>query len=78
MRSMHSAEYRFVRAQLKRAREESGLTQAEAGEALGIPRVTIVKIEKGDRRVDLIEAAKFAILYDKPIDYFVPPRKLGG
>lgn len=75
MRSMHSAEYRYFRAQLKRARLARGMTQLEVAKALRIPRVTIVKMEAGDRRVDLIEATWFAKLYRKPLSYFVPRKK---
>lgn len=75
MRSMHSAEYTHVRTQLRRAREARGMTQKEVALALGVPRVRIVKMEAGYRRVDAVEIAMFMRLYKKPFSYFVQVRK---
>jgi transcriptional regulator with XRE-family HTH domain len=60
------------------------LTQSEVAVRLGRPLSFVSKCELGERRIDPIDLRKFADLYDKPFEYFVPrkrPRgkpKLGG
>jgi transcriptional regulator with XRE-family HTH domain len=63
-------QYRAFLARLKRARRESGLTQAQAARRLSKPQSFISKCESGERRVDFVELSYFAKLYKKPISYF--------
>lgn len=74
MRSMHSAALRFFLQRLLAARIARRLTQQEAADALGIPRSRLSRMEGGQRRVDVIELEEMAILYRKPLKWFVPPR----
>jgi len=70
-KSIHSNEYKAVIQKLREAREEAGLTQAEAAEKLGKPQSYISKIERGERRIDIIELSKIAQLYKKKTDWFL-------
>lgn len=54
-KSIHSSEYKTVIKKLREAREAAGLTQAEAAEKLGKPQSYISKIERGERRIDIVE-----------------------
>jgi transcriptional regulator with XRE-family HTH domain len=71
--------------QLEQARREGGLTQEqlwilvsrqlETIEAPGPPgRAGISKIERGERRIDLLEAWAIAIVLKRPISSLLPPR----
>jgi Zn-dependent peptidase ImmA (M78 family)/transcriptional regulator with XRE-family HTH domain len=55
---------------LRDARENRGLRQDEAAEALGLPRTAIVKIEAGERSVSTFELAALANLYSRTITEF--------
>jgi transcriptional regulator with XRE-family HTH domain len=56
---------------LKTARLESGLTQIEVSKKLKRPQSYISKIERGERRVDVVELGEIAEVYEKPIEYFL-------
>lgn len=55
---------------LREAREYLGLSQEEVAQHVGLPRPAVSQIENGNRRVDAIELAKFAKLYQRPITFF--------
>ena len=61
---------------LREARERSGLTQAEAARALGLTQNFVSKCETADRRIDAIELADFAALYQTTTADLVPPSPL--
>ena len=63
-------EYKEFLNKLIQARKEAGLTQVETAKILGKPQSFIVKCEKGERRVDVLELKRFADIYKKEIDYF--------
>ncbi len=64
-------EYQQFCEKLVQARKDAGLTQVEVAKALGKPQSYVSKCERGDRRLDAVELAKLAKLYQKKIDYFV-------
>lgn len=70
-KSIHTNEYTVVMKKLRDARESTGFTQAEAAEKLGKPQSYISKIERGERRIDVVELAKLAKCYSKDITYFI-------
>ena len=70
-KSIHSSEYKTVIKKLCEAREAAGLTQTEAAEKLGKPQSYISKIERGERRIDVIEFSAIAKLFKRKLDYFV-------
>lgn len=67
----YSKEYQHLLEQLKKARENSGLTQKEVSEKLKKPQSYISKCESGERRVDPVELKMFAKIYNKQINYFL-------
>jgi thioredoxin-dependent peroxiredoxin len=58
--------------QLREARERSGLTQVEAAAALGQPQNFVSKSETGERKINPIELADFAVLYGTTLEALVP------
>lgn len=61
----------MVLKKLHEARLSAGLTQVEVVEKLGKPQSYISKIERGERRVDIVELSKIAKLYKRKLDYFI-------
>jgi transcriptional regulator with XRE-family HTH domain len=55
---------------LKEAREYMGLTQDDVAKSLGIPRSALSNVEAGTRKVDAIELARLAKLYQRPVAWF--------
>ena len=53
------------------ARRSAGMTQVQVSAALGKHQSFVSKCENGERRVDAIELAAFAGLYQRPIAWFV-------
>ena len=72
MPSTQQSDYRRFLERLRAARAESGLTQDDVAEKLGVDQSWISKVERGVRRLDVIELSRFARLYKKPARYFVP------
>jgi len=70
--SFASPRYRTLLERLKAARLDAGLTQAQVAAALNQPQSFVSKCESGERRVDAVELERFAKLYGKPLDYFLP------
>jgi len=66
-------DYERFRERLIKARKAAGLTQREAAAALDRSNSYVAKSENGERRVDVIELARFAKLYRRPLHYFLPP-----
>lgn len=60
-----------MRGRRRQAREDAGLTQADAAKGLGRPQSFVSKCESGERRVDVIELQDFAVLYKKPLNFFI-------
>jgi transcriptional regulator with XRE-family HTH domain len=54
-RSIHSGEYRKLTAILLDARNAAGLTQQEVADRLGKPQSYIAKVERNERRIDVVE-----------------------
>lgn len=62
---------REMAGRLAAARRESGITQAAAARAVRLSRSLVSKIERGERRLDPLELARFARLYGKSIVDFI-------
>jgi len=54
---------------LKQAREASGLTQKAICDKLGKPKNYLIKVERGERRLDVVEM--FALCEAMVVDPFV-------
>ncbi len=70
MTTTYRAKYSQFLLKLREARLEAGLTQVEVGKKLKQPQAYVSKIERGERRVDIIELGDFAQLYKKEIGWF--------
>jgi transcriptional regulator with XRE-family HTH domain len=55
---------------LKKARFEANLYQEVVASKLKKPQSYISKIERGERRIDIVELQRIARIYKKPINYF--------
>lgn len=67
----HSDEYKHFIGELRAAREEAGLSQAELAARLKVDRTVITKAEGGVRRLDLIELRAWLIALDVELLSFV-------
>jgi transcriptional regulator with XRE-family HTH domain len=64
------ADRQALSERLKEAREYVGLKQDDVAKKLGIPRSALSNIEAGSRKVDAIELAQLAKLYQRPVAWF--------
>lgn len=67
-----NGEYLKLVERLRQARREAGLTLDEAARAFGRPPDFIIHIEAGERRIDPVELCRFAVLYKRPVSWFLP------
>ena len=58
-KSIFTREYALLLELLKSARENAGVTQVDLGERLGATQTFVSKVERGERRLDLIELREF-------------------
>ena len=68
---IYSKKYRNVVENLQKARKESGLTQIEVAKKLRKPQSFVSKVERGERRLDVVELEMFAKLYKKDLNKFL-------
>lgn len=77
MASVHSPRYQQFLARLRAARVGAGMTQAEVARRLGKHQSHVSKCESGERRVDAVEFADFARLYQRRMETFFEAEKRG-
>ena len=70
-KSIYDKDYREIIERLKKARIGAGLSQQAVADKLGKPQSYISKIESGERRLDVAEMKKFAVIYKKDTNYFL-------
>lgn len=70
-KAIFSKDHKYTIEQLKKARFEMGLDQADVAKLLGKTQPHISKIEAGQRRLDITQLKEFAKIYKKPLDYFI-------
>jgi len=70
-KAIFSKDHKYTVEQLKKARLEVGLDQADVAKLLGKTQPHISKIEAGQRRLDITQLKEFAKIYKKPLDYFI-------
>lgn len=70
-KDIYGTEYKKVVENLRKARMEAGLRQEDVAQKLNKPQSYISKIERGERRIDVVELKAFARLYKKSLDYFI-------
>lgn len=59
--SRYSADYLHFLTELREARRQAGLTQAQLAEALGQAQNYVSKCEHGNRRLDVIELRAWVV-----------------
>jgi transcriptional regulator with XRE-family HTH domain len=69
--SIYSDDHKFIVRQLKKARAEAGIDQKKVAELLGKTQSYISKIESGQRKIDVVQLKEFALIYNKPLKYFI-------
>ena len=70
-KSRHSQLYLRLLTELKKARLEAGLTQAVVGKKFGSHASFVSKCESGERRIDVVELAKFCKIYKISLTEFL-------
>ena len=58
-KSLTRPEYRVFVSQLRRARKEAGLNQADLAKRVGETQSFVSKVERGERRLDFVELDAF-------------------
>jgi transcriptional regulator with XRE-family HTH domain len=58
-KSVFSPEYAVLRARLSDLRRQASLSQRDLAVTLGVPHTWVAKVESGERRIDLLEFARF-------------------
>ena len=61
---MKELNYKKIGERLRKLRKYMGLTQEQVAEILSVGRDAILRIEKGDRKIDLQELMNFSKLYN--------------
>lgn len=64
--------YKLFLQRLLTARKEADLTQRQVTVSLGKPQSWLSKCESGERRIDILELAHLAVIYDKQLNFFLP------
>lgn len=65
---MKKLNYKKIGERLRKLRKYMGLTQEQVAEILNVGRDAILRIEKGDRKIDLQELMNFSKLYNISMD----------
>ncbi len=70
-KAIYSKDHKYIVEQLKKARKEASLEQAEVAKLLGKTQSHISKVEAGQRRIDIVQLKEFARIYKKDINFFI-------
>ena len=70
-KTIFSGEYEVFLRRLRGARQRSGLTQVELAERLGQTQSFVSKCERGERRLDMVEARAFCVAMGVSFPAFV-------
>ncbi len=70
-KAIFSKDHKYTVEQLKKARLDAGLDQAEVAKLLGKTQSHVSKIEAGQRRLDIVQIKEFAKIYKKDISFFI-------
>jgi transcriptional regulator with XRE-family HTH domain len=57
--SIYQSDYQIMCRMLREYRKQAGLSQEEVGASLGMTHSQVGKVERGERRVDLLELQAF-------------------
>lgn len=78
-KSIHTSDYEVFLRILRRVRAEAGLTQSELAQRLGQTQSFVSKVERGERRLDVVELRWWCRAMGVPLVEFVDrfERELG-
>ncbi len=68
---MKELNYKKIGERLRKLRKYMGLTQEQVAEILKVGRDAILRIEKGERKIDLQELLNFSKLYNISVDELI-------
>lgn len=69
-KSIHSSQYRLLLELLLTARSRAGLTQIQLANRLRITQSSVSKVERGERRLDVIELHQWCVALRLPFIEF--------
>lgn len=70
-KSIHSRDYEVFLSLLRRTRVEAGLTQVALAEKLGQTQSFVSKVERGERRLDVVELRWWCLELGVPLGEFM-------
>lgn len=70
-KSIYTREYGLFLGLLRNAREEKGLTQNDVAEKLNQTQSFVSKVERGERRLDVVELRSFCAAIGTPFSEFI-------
>jgi transcriptional regulator with XRE-family HTH domain len=70
-KTIYSREYAVVLRLLRAARDKAGITQVELAEKLGLTQSFVSKIERGDRRLDIVQLRTVCKVLGLPLLEFI-------
>ncbi len=70
-KSTFTREYEILRTLLREQREAAGLTQVELAERIGETQSYVSKVERGERRLDLVQLRVFCGAFGVSLRNFV-------
>ena len=70
-KTIYTREYRVLLRLLREARQASGLTQVELANKLAITQSLLSKMERGDRRIDIVELRALCTAIGLDLEDFV-------
>ena len=68
-------EQKILAKKLRKIREDKGITQQQAADALGIPRTAMTQIENANRNISTLELSKLAELYHCTVGELMDPKE---
>jgi transcriptional regulator with XRE-family HTH domain len=69
-KSLHSEDYQHFLAELRAVRERAGVSQERLAELLGEHQTLISKVERGVRRLDVVELRRWLLaLGESPVEF---------
>jgi transcriptional regulator with XRE-family HTH domain len=70
-KSIYTREYAIVLRLMKQAREQAGITQVELAKRLKQSQSFVSKMERGDRRIDIVQLRTICQIYGLALSKFV-------
>src|SRR3989344_3212785 len=70
-KAIFSKDHKYTVEQLKKARLEASLDQAEVAKLLDKTQSHVSKIESGQRRLDVVQIKEFSRIYKKDLSFFI-------